>query len=185
MKRYFTEPLEITARTRRRWMDTGRECIVEINEDEDSLRNDLKTDIEICMREYCTAYMMIWFYDLGISQNYYKDRFNGFALVDSREDYLIYQLYLGDNMTMITDIWGECDILDIIFFDDEQVGKSYIDSILKESYSNYRKDFFKRISEAQAVISDSGDGNEYQLIASKSFLNEYKTRMTCMMTEDE
>ena len=52
MKRYFTEPLEITARTRRRWMDTGRECIVEINEDEDSLRNDLKTDIEICMREY-------------------------------------------------------------------------------------------------------------------------------------
>ena len=171
MEKYFTEPLEIKARTRSRWKDSDRECIVEINDDKDSLRCDLKTDIEICMRESPHAYMMIWFYDLGISQGYYRELFNGFDLVSIKEDYLIYRLYQNDDMALITGIWGECDILDIIFFDDEQTGKSYIDNASKGSYNDYRKDFFKRISEAQAVINDSGDGDEFQIIVSKSLLN--------------
>lgn len=147
---------------------------MKINEDKDSLRRDLKTDIEICMRESPDAYMMIWFYDLGISQDYYRELFNGFDLVSIKEDQLIYRLYQNDDMALITGMWGECDILDIIFFDDEQTGTSYIDNASKGSYNDYRKDFFKRISEAQVVISDSGDGDEFQMIISKSLLSSCK-----------
>ena len=174
MRRYFTEPLEIKARTRRILKGSDRECIVEINKDKDSLRCDLKTDIEICMRESPTAYMVIWFYDFGISQGYYRDLFNGFDLVSIKEDQLIYRLYQNDDMVLITGIWGECDILDIIFFDDEQTGKSYIDNVSKGSCSDYRRDFFKRISEAQVIISDSGDGDEFQMILSESLLSSCK-----------
>lgn len=49
MKRHFTEPLEIKAGTRRRWKGADHGCIVEISEEKDHLRSDLKTDIDICM----------------------------------------------------------------------------------------------------------------------------------------
>ena len=58
MKRYFTESPEIKARTRSRWMDTDRDCIAEINADRGSLRRNLNTDIDICMRTSPVAYIV-------------------------------------------------------------------------------------------------------------------------------
>ena len=91
---------------------------------------------------------------------------------------MIYRIYPGDDLNIITSVWGECDILDIIFFRDEQDSQPFLGDLLGRSYKEYRKDFFKRVSASQVIISDSGDGNEFQMI----FSGDLYEKLQCLHT---
>ena len=166
-KKNITKPIEITERFRKRWEESGYKCIAEVSENRDIIKQDIILCVEACFKECSIAYMVIWFYDFGISQSYYKEHFKTFRQVYISSDCMIYRIYPSDDLNTITSVWGECDILDIIFFRDEQDRQSFIRNILGRSYNDYRKNFFKRVSASQVIISDSGDGNEFQIISSE------------------
>ena len=177
-KKNIAKPIEITERIRKRWEESGYKCITEVSENEDIIKQDIILCVKACFKECPVAYIVIWFYDLGISQSYYNEHFRTFRQVYISRDCVIYRIYPGDDLNIITSVWGECDILDIIFFRDEQDSQPFLGDLLGRSYKEYRKDFFKRVSASQVIISDSGDGDEFQMI----FSEDLYEKLQCLHT---
>ena len=88
-KKNIAKPIEITERIRKRWEESGYKCITEVSENEDIIKQDIILCVEACFKECPVAYIVIWFYDLGISQGYYKEHFRTFRQVYISRDCVI------------------------------------------------------------------------------------------------
>ncbi|MCI7304487.1 MAG: hypothetical protein SOR93_19120 [Clostridiales Family XIII bacterium] len=161
-------PLEIKRKKDlKKWIQIGYKCIALINKNSEEIKGKIISQGEKLLQISEKAYAIIWFFDDGMSQQHYAQLLNNATLILRRNDCLIYEITQISQISSLSTYWGEADSLDIVFPKPASEYRVLCEGVFYKNYNLYRKDFITRVLNAEAIIQDSGDGNEVQLILSE------------------
>lgn len=168
MKIFETKPLELRKKDIKLWEQTGDVCIAVLDDEKSIIKETvLSYSIEL-YRKLGNAFIVIWSFSDIDSQSIYSDYFKLLPLVFKNETCLVYSLEKESEFQRIVEHWGEYDSLDILFTKDREKYMDTFDIDIYKNYNRYDNAFITRTKNFDAIISDSGDGEEFQLILSKN-----------------
>ena len=177
-----TLPLEVKKRQEKSFEASDYECFALVGKE----KKDIETYIRVIYKKaiscFGRAFAVIWFYDNGISKEVFLEQFDTLTLKFQSNECLIYELYNYEDIEKILVLWGEFDILDILFPINIGEYTREINDGFYCNYNKYRKDYLSWVKNMGLVISDSGDGEEVQVVYRKDFRNELNDSL-CIIDE--
>lgn len=182
MDTYITMPLELRRKKlQNQWRTMDYECIALVDDNSKTIKKIIFDLLKCIVNKNNIAYVVIWFFDFGTSQEYYLELFRNIKLIKNNRDLLIYKIEDVMDFEKILTCWGDFDVLDVVFPKDMYMNERIFCTELYDNYKDYRKGFVKRASISKLIISDSGDGNEAQIVYSNKAENHIKQNILMML----
>jgi len=176
MKKFLCVPLYLRRKQKKIWKELNYKCIAVVDNSIDNIKKEVIFHVEKLFNSFSEAFVVIWFFDSGTALPYYSDVLKILTLVSKNDNYLLYKINKMLDIEKIASNWGEYDSLDIIFTKDINDLIDVFPTDFYKSYNSYRKDFMKIIENSDAILSDSGDGEEFQLILSDHTYEFFKSK---------
>jgi hypothetical protein len=173
-----SDPLElqgIRKENRDLWHQIPYQCLVMIERDIEPIRDTVRKYAEALFDLTGIAYAVVWVFGSGIEKDF-LEHCKDMNIVFCQGECVIFKLENNTSIERIVDEWGWHDVLDIVF---ENCGEADNNTkgedgfLVRNGHKNFRryhKDFINRVLHSCAIISDSGDGEELQMIISESVL---------------
>lgn len=177
MSIYETTPLEINKRTKNKWNSLNYSCYALLDSENCNMKHKLRGLMDAILNKYKFAYAIIWFFDCGLSKWYYAQAFSKMTLLESKGDVLCYRIESIAEFDQILSYWGEFDVLDIIIFQKSEEHEKFLYDTLLSNYKCYRKKFINRVIESKFILSDSGDGEEVQIVCKMEYSDFVKNTL--------
>gem|GEM_PF-6275856 len=85
---------------------------------------------------------------------------------------MLYEIKSVLDIENLISIWGDCDDLNIIFPQNADTWRSITKETFYKSYNKYCNDVISRITSSNAIVSDTGDGEEAEFIVSNALFEK-------------